>query len=202
MLDEDLGDHQSEARSSLGVTRTEVGRLAKLVSDFLTYARPSEPHFETLSVPTLLREVSEFLHAEATSMGVHLKVAADVPEVSVSGDEAQLRQVLLNLVLNAMQSVVGLSADRRVVELSAEVRDGRTALLVTDRGDGIPAIDLRRVREAFFTRRRGGSGLGLAIAERVAEVHGGSVVLENLEPVGFTAGVVLPTGGKAGKMSE
>lgn len=202
LLDEDLADQDTEARSSLVTTRREVGRLAKLVSDFLTYARPADPSMDLISIPALLNDVCGFLHAEATSMGVHLRVAAKVPDVTVVADEGRLRQVILNLVLNAVQSVTDLKAERRVVELSAVSSENEVAIVVADRGDGIADADLSRVREAFFTKRRGGSGLGLAIAERFAEVHGGRVELENMEPHGFTARIVLPVGDDAGKMSE
>jgi signal transduction histidine kinase len=202
LLDEDLADSSSDARASLVTTRREVGRLAKLVSDFLTYARPADLNLEAISIPVLLNDVCVFLHAEATSMGVHLRVTAEIPDVAVVADEGRLRQVILNLVLNAIQSVANLKAERRVVELSAAVTDAEVAIAVTDRGNGIADDDLTRVREAFFTKRRGGSGLGLAIAERFAEVHGGRVELENLEPHGFTARIVLPEGDDAGKMSE
>ncbi|MCU0303409.1 MAG: ATP-binding protein [Thermoanaerobaculales bacterium] len=201
LLDEDLEGRDTEARRSLSVTRREVGRLAKLVSDFLTYARPSEPVAAPIAIGELLREVSDFLHAEASSAGVHLRLAPGVPDLVVEADESQLRQVVLNLVLNAVQSVAGLTADRRVVELGARpVADG-VVIEVVDRGDGIADADLGRVREAFFTRRRGGSGLGLAIVERFAQAHGGRVELENLKPTGFAARIALPLGGGAGKMS-
>ncbi len=202
LLDEDLADHDSEARASLVTTRREVGRLAKLVSDFLTYARPADPNLEAISVRALLEDVCGFLHAEAMSTGVHLRLAPEIPDVTVIADESRLRQVILNLVLNAIQAVADLNADRRVVELSAIKTDAEIAIVVTDRGDGIASEDLSRVREAFFTKRRGGSGLGLAIAERFAEVHGGRVELENMEPHGFTARIVLLVGDGAGKMSE
>ncbi len=201
LLDEDLAAQETDARTSLATTRREVNRLAKLVSDFLTYARPADPKMESVSVPVLLTDVCEFLHAEATSLGVHLKLAGEIPNVVVTADEGRLRQVILNLVLNAVQAVSDLKADRRVVELSGTVSDTEIALAVTDRGDGVADADLGRVREAFFTKRRGGSGLGLAIAERFAEVHGGRVELENLKPHGFAARIVLPMGDDAGKMS-
>jgi len=202
LLDEDLADQECEARNSLVTSRREVGRLAKLVSDFLTYARPSETMMEAVNVSVLLNDVCAFLHAEATSMGVHLRLATEIPDVVVVADEGRLRQVILNLVLNAVQSVSDLKADCRVVELSASLAGSEITIVVTDRGDGIADADLGRVREAFFTKRRGGSGLGLAIAERFAEVHGGRVELENLKPHGFAARIVLPVGDDAGKMSE
>ena len=116
-------------------------------------------------------------------------------------DDAQLRQVVLNLVLNAIQAVSGLAAERRVVELTAVDGDSQVSVVVRDRGDGVPDVELMRVRRAFYTRRRGGTGLGLAIAERFAEAQGGWIELENLLPVGFEARVVLPTCDSGVKMS-
>jgi signal transduction histidine kinase len=108
---------------------------------------------------------------------------------------------LLNLVLNAVQAVGALPPDRRVVELDAEEQQQSVALVVRDRGDGIPPEDMERVRRAFYTRRRGGSGLGLAIAERFIEAQGGHISLINLEPHGFEARVVLPIDREAVKIS-
>ena len=201
LLDEDLPVDSESARDSLASTRAEVGRLAKLVSDFLTYARPSEPELGSVRVDTLLAEVGEFLGAEARSMGVHLRVAPGIPKSSVTSDEAQVRQVLLNLVLNAVQAVHTLPADRRVVELDAIEELEAVALVVRDRGDGIPVDEMERVRKAFYTRRRGGSGLGLAIAERFIDAQGGHIDLINLEPHGFEARVVLPIEGETVKIS-
>jgi len=200
LLDEDLPDEGRGARESLASTRAEVGRLAKLVSDFLTYARPNEPELGSVRVDVMLAEVGEFLGTEARSMGVHLRVVPGLPAVCVACDEAQVRQVLLNLVLNAVQAVHALSADRRVVELDAEEASDSVALVVRDRGDGIPSDEMVRVRKAFYTRRRGGTGLGLAIAERFIEAQGGKIDLINLDPHGFEAKVVLPIDRETGKI--
>jgi signal transduction histidine kinase len=201
LLDEDLPDDGQGARDSLATTRAEVGRLAKLVSDFLTYARPSEPELSAVRADTILQEVGEFLGAEARNMGVHLRVVPGLPTVSVVSDEAQVRQVLLNLVFNAVQAVNTLPADRRVVELDAQELPHSVALVVRDRGDGIPPEEMMRVRRAFYTRRRGGSGLGLAIAERFIDAQGGRIDLINLEPIGFEARVVLPINREAVKIT-
>jgi len=202
LLEEDFHAQGSDVTGSLASTRREVGRLARLVSDFLAYARPSEPVLEEVSARSVLEDVREFLSAEAKSSGVHLRLDPDSIDARVLSDEGQLRQILLNLVLNAVQAVAGLVPDRRVVELAAESNDDHVALVVRDRGDGVPNDELQRVRKAFYTRRRGGTGLGLAIAERFAESQGGRVDLRNLEPFGFEARVVLPIADEDVNMSE
>jgi signal transduction histidine kinase len=201
LLEEDLPDEGERTLDSLATTRAEVGRLAHLVSDFLTYARPSEPEMSAVRVDSMLSDVCDFLTAEARSMGVHLRVLPGTPAVSVWCDEAQLRQVLLNLVLNAVQAVGTLPADRRVIELDAEGGPQAVALIVRDRGDGIPPEEMDQVRRAFYTRRRGGSGLGLAIAVRFVEAQGGHIDLVNLDPHGFEARVVLPIDREAGRIT-
>jgi signal transduction histidine kinase len=200
LLDEDLSEDAPAARASLASTRAEVGRLAGLVSDFLTYARPGEPEVEPVRVDRLLEDVCDFLTAEAHRSGVHLRLKPALPGTEAACDPAQLRQVLLNLVLNSVQAVQELPPDRRLVELGAEEAEGRIVLSVRDRGPGIPEEELSKVRKAFYTRKRGGSGLGLAIAERFMEAQGGRIELENLSPEGFEARVVLPIAGGTGKI--
>jgi signal transduction histidine kinase len=200
LLEEDLAAF--EAETSLATTRQEVGRLARLVSDFLTYARPSEPSFDPVRVTELLPEVVRFLKGEAQRLGAHLRFDPDLPELTVRADEGQLRQVLLNLMLNAIQAVAKLEASRRVVEVSARESGSEVQLVVRDRGDGIPEQDIDQARKAFFTRRRGGTGLGLAIADRIVEAHGGRLELHNLEPSGFEAVVVLPVLERGVKIGE
>lgn len=200
LLGEDLGGAGDSASSSLASTRAEVARLASLVSDFLTYARPGEPELEPVRIDRMLKDVCEFLGTEAQRNGVHLRVGPGLPVAETRSDPGQLRQVLLNLVLNAVQAVHKLAPDRRVIELRAEQRNGWMMIAVRDRGDGIPPDEIEQVRAAFYTRRRGGSGLGLAIAERFINAQGGRIELENLEPHGFEARVVLPIAGEAVKM--
>jgi signal transduction histidine kinase len=201
LLEEDLAGDNADAVDSLTSTRQEVGRLARLVSDFLTYARPVEPSVSTVQVEDLLREVAEFLRGEARRQGAHIRLRSELDDVEVRGDAGQLRQVLLNLVLNAVQAVAGLDPERRLVELAAEVSDGAVRIGVRDRGPGIPEPELERVRRPFVSLRRGGTGLGLAIAERIVHSHGGRLELSNLEP-GLEAAVVLPVAPRNGKMSE
>ncbi len=196
MLEEDIQQAPGEARESLSSTRREVARLARLMTDFLTYARPPGPVTETVRLEPFLRDLEGFLRAEAGAVRVHLKLAGEIPDVSLHADEGQLRQVLINLVLNAIQAVKDLEPARRVVEIRAGVENDELVVAVADRGPGIPEEDLDKVKRAFFTRRPGGTGLGLAVAERVARNHGGRIDLRNRHRGGLEASLVLPLAGE------
>lgn len=192
LLEEDLESRKTPVET-VGMARREVGRLSRLVNDFLVYARPSPPVLETFDAGALLHDVSALLAPACERAGVELVVAGE--GVTVRADRGQLSQVVVNLALNAVQAMNG-GAVRRV-ELSAR-RDGeRVVLEVADTGPGIVKAELARVREAFFTRRKGGTGLGLAIADRIVTAHGGTLELANRPQGGLVAKVVLP-GGVAG----
>jgi signal transduction histidine kinase len=98
--------------------------------------------------------------------------------------------VLVNLALNAVQALEG--GDRRELRLTCRPEAEQATLEVIDSGPGIPRAELGRVREAFFSLRRGGTGLGLAIADRIVQAHGGRLELANQPDGGLAARVVLP----------
>ncbi len=202
MLEEDLQSGRSAAWESLASTRHEVSRLSRLMTDFLTYARPQGVLREPVRLAPLLHNLEAFLREEAKAAKVHLRLDQHLPDITVPGDEGQLRQVLINLVLNAIQAVRDLDPARRVVELVIDVREDAVALLVRDRGPGVPEEEIGRIKEAFYTKRPGGTGLGLAVAERVARNHDGYLSLRNLDSQGFEAGIVLPLPDEDVKMSR
>ncbi len=203
MVEEDLQScSDGSVTSSLADTRNEVNRLGRLVSDFLTYARPSEVMFEDVELVELVVGVRDFLAAESLERGVGLRLKVVPDEIVVKGDPGQLRQVLMNLVLNAVQAVEGLNADRCLVYLIVEYSRDWAEVAVRDFGNGVIEEELEKVRDAFFTKKRGGSGLGLAIAERVITAHNGRMELKNMDPTGFDARVFLPLPSEDGTMSR
>ena len=190
LLEEDLASRKTPVET-VGMARREVGRLTRLVTDFLVYARPAPPVAEEFDAGTLLREVAALLAPTCERFGVEL--AVEPGSVRVRGDRGQLGQVVMNLALNAVQAMDGCATRR--VGLAAR-RDGERAVLeITDSGPGIAKTDLARAREAFFTRRKGGTGLGLAIADRIVAAHGGALELANRPGGGLVASVSLPEGG-------
>ncbi|MGC8916718.1 MAG: sensor histidine kinase [Thermoanaerobaculum sp.] len=185
LVSEEVGGGSSEA---VALAKKEVARLRKLVTDFLHYARPSPLQKEAVDVPSLLRDVAAVLGPECQRAGVALDVHG-MPG-TVLADRGQLTQVLLNLGLNAIQALDG--AETKHVVLRAAREDDRWVLAVEDTGPGIPEAELPKVKEAFYSNRKGGTGLGLAIADRIVAAHGGELRLANLPGGGLSAQVVLP----------
>jgi len=180
------GDRNSQTLSE--IVRRETARLNRLVTDFLTYARPGPGRFEAVPLEALFQELAELVANDATC-GVALEL--DVPaELEALGNPDQLRQVFWNLILNAAQSepVDG------VVRVQARANRGQELceVAVIDRGCGFPRDALERIYEPFFTTKPKGTGLGLATVQRVVEAHGGRIAVASDAGKGTTVRVFLP----------
>jgi signal transduction histidine kinase len=187
MLQEDLTRSEVDSETAR-LARHEVDRLSQLVNDFLVYARPRPPALADCEAAALLEDVALLLQPVADRAGVELTVSAGPLTIPV--DRGQMTQVLVNLALNAVQAME--ESPRRELELIARSEPGHFVLEVADTGPGIPEEELPRVREAFYSTRRGGTGLGLAIADRAVGGHGGTLELLNRPGGGLIARVTAP----------
>jgi signal transduction histidine kinase len=190
MLEEDLppGGGGEAGRRLLGVTRAEIARLERLVSEFLLYARPRPLQLAEVAAVDLLITARDVLAAEIARRGIALRLVDESEEALVRVDEEQIRQLMLNLLQNAIHATEGTG--RRADILLLARRDGdRVELEVHDNGRGIPPAERSRIFDAFFSTRKGGTGLGLAIAERIARAHGGTLTCDS--DFGFGSRFVL-----------
>lgn len=160
----------------------EINRLERIVRDFLQFARPGNPLLAPISPAGLLDEVQELLAAECRESSVRLTVSAAV-KTPVLADGQQLKQVLINLVRNAAESIGRdgrITLRARLIHVgfgAVQARDAIT-LEVQDTGGGIPPEVQARLFDPFFTTKPSGTGLGLSIARRVVEKHGGTLRFE------------------------
>jgi len=148
----------------------QVERLQRLIADFSTLARMPQPKLRDIAVSSLLQEMQELFNTYRR-MHVH----GGDPGWSCCCDPDQIRQVLINLVDNALASTEG--TDGQSVRLYASMSDEFAEWHVEDDGPGIAEEAVPRLFEAYFSTKESGSGLGLAIAKRIAEDHGGELVL-------------------------
>ncbi len=173
----------------------EIMRLERIVNDFLRFARPTEPELKAISTDQLLRETQQFLQPELARNNIRLETELS-PSVPVSVDAAQIKQVLINLVQNAAESIgrdgtVRLRTRRDHKRLAGT--EGDVVILeVIDTGKGIPPEVQKRLFDPFFTTKDTGTGLGLSIAAGIIQKHGGALQYQTQVNHGTTFGIVLP----------
>jgi signal transduction histidine kinase len=173
----------------LNSTKSEIKRLERLVNNFLQYARPPRPKFEPRDLSALAKEIAVFLQADFRGHGVELKTELEPLLPSVDVDESQLKQALMNILVNARQ----VMKEGGTVVLRTRPGPGGEAILeIEDEGPGIPPEVAEKIFEPFFSNRGGGTGLGLPIARQIVENHGGRIEVEGRPVKGTTFRIHLP----------
>ena len=171
----------------------EVDRLNETLTAYLEFARDAPMRMEDVDLPRLVRRTLRLAERELEQAGVVVEAQLDgARSPELRADPRRLQQVLLNLVLNAIQAMPGGG------ELRVEVRDdrGEVRLVVADTGHGMDPADAQQIFEPFVTGREKGSGLGLYVVRRIVEDHGGRLELETAPERGTTFHVVLPRRGR------
>jgi signal transduction histidine kinase len=193
MLEEDLGVEppQTGTRRLLSITRSEIGRLERLVTDFLAYARPRPLERRPLAVADLLAHARDLLAVQAAAQRVSLRIEDESAGAWLEVDPQQLTQLLLNLAQNAFAACQERCVPGRLT-LRARRDGARVAIEVEDNGIGIPEAERERIFEVFYSTRKGGTGLGLAIARRIASNHGGELEVESAPATGTVMRLWLP----------
>jgi two-component system, LuxR family, sensor kinase FixL len=185
-------DLPETARALAGLTegvehaRTVMQRVRTLVGE----ARIDRAEVE---LGGMLATTVALMRREAAETGTRLVIqAGDADTLAVLGDRILLKQVLVNLITNAIQAMVNAPPDRRVVTLALERQGDHGAIIVSDHGPGWGDLGTGRAFDAFFTTRKNGMGLGLSISRTVVERHGGRIRLRNADRGGAVIEVVLP----------
>ena len=180
-------DRQAHVFVLLAKIAGEIKRLDDFVAEFLRFARPPALKVERLPVRPLLTDLAAFIRPEYASKGVALELELGGPEAAWV-DGFQLKQALLNLLLNALQAT---PAGGHVLVRSGGDRR-RLVIAVSDDGEGMSAETRERAVAPFFTTRAEGTGLGLPLVRRVVEEHGGSMEIASAVGQGTTVTLVLP----------
>jgi signal transduction histidine kinase len=177
------------------VIADEINRLERIVKDVLLFAKPSEPHLVNVSATDLLYEIQTLLRPQLEKSHIQLACENSI-SARIFVDPEQIKQVLINLVQNAAESIghdgtVTLRARFDTSRHGDRPRDV-VVLDVSDTGTGIPPEVEKRLFDPFFTTKEAGTGLGLSIAARIVEKHGGALQYQTQVNRGTTFGIVLP----------
>jgi signal transduction histidine kinase len=173
----------------------EIDRLERIVRDFLQFARPSEPQFTIVPADQPLREVLTLMELDLNKREIKITLETSAP-AQIRIDPQQMKQVLINLVQNAADSIGKNGAitlrvrldEKRLIDRPVAV----VILEIQDTGKGIPPEAEKRLFDPFFTTRESGTGLGLPIAARIVEKHQGALQYRTRVDHGTTFGIILP----------
>jgi C4-dicarboxylate-specific signal transduction histidine kinase len=184
----------AEARQALARMTRDANRASEIIARVRSMASAS-PAESWLSVNDAIRGVVALLRTELSTnqVAVALDLADDLP--AVHADRVQVQQVLVNLVMNAIEAMHDSAAPREILIASAlDAPAGAVAVEIHDTGKGLDAGDARRIFDAFYTSKPNGMGLGLSISRTIVEAHGGTISARPASPSGTVFRLTLPAG--------
>ena len=169
------------------------GRASEVIASIRAMLTKGGQARARLDINDLIREVMTLVRSELQGRGVSIRTELSDSLPHLSGNRVQLRQVILNLIMNAVEAMASIKDRARVLHVCSQFTDQRdVVVMVEDTGTGIEEDDRNRVFEAFFTTKPEGMGIGLSICRSIVEAHGGRITALRANPHGSVFQVVLP----------
>jgi signal transduction histidine kinase len=179
----------------IDVIEEEMHRIDNIVKEFLAFARPDNSEKRIVNINNVLSEVTTITRPKIKQSAIRL-VEKYLPFLSeITGNHDALKQVFLNIMLNAIQAMDG-SGGALTVETSNE--NGNVRVLIRDSGVGIPGEDLKKIFDPFYTTKQEGTGMGLAITYSIINDHSGRIDIDSTPGSGTDVKVTLPINNKEG----
>jgi C4-dicarboxylate-specific signal transduction histidine kinase len=189
----DAGASPQELREIVNDIRSSDRRAAEIIQRMRTLLQKHEFAEEPVELNDVVRETMDVIAPDASARDVRVQLVLDKPaSVLVSGDRIHLQQVLLNLVLNGIDSMAGTPEHERRLVVTTTARNGDVELAVRDAGCGIDYDVLTRLFEPFFSTKRDGMGMGLSVVRSIVEAHNGAIEAHNNGGRGSTFRVTIP----------
>ena len=192
LLQEDISARMDEEKGREYLERVEkikgeVQRLNRILNDFLRYTKLPKPELSLIDLRPVVEEVLDFIEPESKRMGIDL-VRDLSPVPKVTADPSQVKQALLNLILNAHEAMP--EGGKLTVSLKPDGEFVRVE--VTDSGMGMPEEILDKVFKPFFSTKKDGTGLGLTLVKRIMEEHDGKIEIDSRQGQGTTVSLLFP----------
>jgi C4-dicarboxylate-specific signal transduction histidine kinase len=183
-----------EVRQALACIVKDGNRAAEVISRIRDLIKKKPLRTDRFEINEAVREVIEFTHGEAAKNGVLVRTNLSDGLPLIEGDRVQLQQVILNLIINAVEAMSGIAEGlRKLVIRSGEAEHDGVFVEVQDFGPGLDTAALERAFEAFYTTKPGGLGMGLSICQSIIEAHGGSLRATGNVPHGAIFRFTVPT---------
>ena len=181
-----------EIKEIAGDIRRDQGRASEVIRRLRSMLRKAPFELSDLDLNDLVRETEQFLSALATGRQVELSNSMATEPLPIRADRIQLQQVILNLIVNAMDAMSDMpKAERRIAVRTTRI-NGFAELSISDAGPGVPSDKLKDIFEPFFSTKAQGMGIGLSIARTIVEAHGGGIWEESQATGGAAFHIKLP----------
>ena len=187
-----------EARHAIERLVKDANRASNVIAQVRALTKSSAPEKDRLDINEVIRSTITLIDREIQQNRVSLQtqLSNDVPLIQC--DRVQLQQVILNLILNAIEAMNVLPAEPRNLIISSAKNNSKAVLIsVQDSGAGLALENIERLFSAFYTTKRGGMGMGLAISRSIVEAHGGRIWAAPNSPRGALFEFILPTGDRS-----
>jgi signal transduction histidine kinase len=188
-LEDEIAEVNIEtSRERLRRMRNTIAELDSLLCEVLRLSELPKPRITTMDVNALVRDVETFAKPESSKkeLSVRMDLQDDVP--SVQGDPTQIKQAILNVLLNAIEN----SPSGGSITLATETKDSNVSIKVEDKGEGIQPAHRDRIFDPFFSTKAGGVGLGLALALEIIRMHHGHISFTSEVGKGSSFIIFLP----------
>jgi signal transduction histidine kinase len=189
----------------MGSLNQEVRRIEKTLNELLAYARPKPPQLAPCDIEETIARTLRMARHQMGARKVEFAVQVSPQNLTFPADAEQLHEVLLNLVLNAVQSIEGtgkISVEVEVRNSSQPNIPSQVEIAVADTGQGIAPNQIGDIFRPFYTTKRGGTGLGLSLSRRIITGHGGTLVAESEPDKGSRFTIRLPLGSPAQGLTQ
>lgn len=195
VIKEDIDDY--EIKEGLEIIESEIDRANKVVKSLLNYAKPKEINKEKVNIKNLLEEVIVIINKYAKKQDVNINTNI-YDSITIKGDKEQLKQVFINIILNAVQAIV--YEGTIVISL---LKEGEWVnIKIKDTGNGISKDNLKKIFNPFYTTKEEGTGLGLSIVNRIIGDHRGYIAIDSVVGNGTVVDVYLPINESGGDKDE
>ena len=188
-------ENLAEVREALGHAVREGNRAIDVIGRIRALIKKAPPRKDALDINEAIREVVGLTRGEAVknNISVQTQLAEGLPRIQ--GDKVQLQQVILNLIINAVEAMSSVPEDSRKLLISARKDVGGVVVVVQDSGPGLSPESLDRLFDAFYTTKASGMGMGLSICRSIVEAHGGQIWASRDVGPGATFQLTLPLAG-------
>lgn len=172
---------------------TEIDRANDIIYEFLNSSKPSAPQMTAVPVRNLLREVVMLTESEAVMKGCEISLEDTSSVMRVSIDVKQIKQVILNIIKNAMDAIEGIEDHRKgIIQIAIHQEGSFVEISISDNGLGMDHNTLSHLFDPFFTTKESGTGLGLSVSYRIIKNHGGFIRVDSSRGEGTDFKILLP----------